>query len=173
MNLKNSLHRPFFVLSLLGMLTLGQLTAQSSLSTSQYPTRIDYQSGTDYTDYIIPNVGGSISFTLNGGDGGRRRVPDLCTRKGGQGATVHTTFFIGTGAGQLAPGGRLRFIPGEQGKVRVVTALMAPVAVVDLVCSILLPRISVVPSQTPSLDFADASTSWVILAVAGGGVAPG
>nr|HQU61350.1 hypothetical protein [Saprospiraceae bacterium] len=169
MNLKNSLHRPFFVLSLLGMLTLGQLTAQSSLSTSQYPTRIDYQSGTDYTDYIIPNVGGSISFTLNGGDGGRRRVPDLCTRKGGQGATVQATFFIGPGAGQLAPGGRLRFIPGEQGESQGGNgAYGAGGGGGSGLLYTTATNISGL-SQTPSLDFADASTSWVILAVAGGG----
>jgi hypothetical protein len=57
---------------------------QGNLSASTLPTRINYQNGTEYTDFKIPSIGGKISFTLNGGDGGRRRVPNLCTRKGGE-----------------------------------------------------------------------------------------
>ncbi|MCB0652655.1 MAG: hypothetical protein KDC85_15360, partial [Saprospiraceae bacterium] len=169
MNLKNSLHRPLLLLFLLGNLMVGQLMAQSTLSTSDIPTRINYENGTDYTDYFVPNVGGSISFTLNGGDGGRRRVPDLCTRKGGQGATVQATFFIGPGSGQLAPGGRLRFIPGERGESQAGNgAYGAGGGGGSGLLYTTATNISGL-SQTPSLDFADAGTSWVILVVAGGG----
>jgi len=56
-----------YLLCLLAFAFFGQLSAQSNLSTSTVPTRINYENGTEFTDYIIPNVGGRISFTLNGG----------------------------------------------------------------------------------------------------------
>ena len=68
-----------------------QLTARAPLYLGD-SHRIDYQSGTDYPIFI-PNVGGSISFHLNGGMANSPEGAGPYTRKGAS-ATVHYYLFI-------------------------------------------------------------------------------
>ncbi len=130
------------------------------------------QSGT-YEDWVIPSFVGSydhIEFTLKGGDGGRRRVPNLCRKKGGEGATVVARFRIGTGAGQLQPGGTIRFIVGEKGSNQTSNAVRGAGGGGGSGILYLAPSGSHTSSNDyPARDFSLASTSWVMLAVAGGG----
>jgi hypothetical protein len=82
---------------------------------------------------------------------------------------VQATFFVGLGGGQLVPGGRLRFIPGERGtNVRSGALTGAGGGGGSGLLYTTASNLSVLP-ETPSLDLADANTSWVLLAVAGGG----
>ncbi len=79
-------------------------------------TRIDYN-GT-YQEFTIPSgitTPAELDLFLKGGDGGKRVVPGLCKYKGGRGAKVFARFTVGTGAGELRPGSRIRFIVGNQG----------------------------------------------------------
>ena len=76
-----------------------------------------------YTNPTAPSSGGMtsnstdvlIKFSLKGADGGRRKVQELCLAKGGEGAFAELSFKIGDEAGQLKPGGLIRFIVGEKG----------------------------------------------------------
>jgi len=76
-------------------------------------------------DYQIPlTANGTMAFTCKGGDGGDAILEasgsfgpfELCRKNGGKGAEVGATFNIGTGNGELAPGGTLRFIVGGAGQ---------------------------------------------------------
>jgi regulation of enolase protein 1 (concanavalin A-like superfamily) len=69
-------------------------------------------------DFTIPSdvTHNAISFTLRGGDGGFAKAGADCKRWGGDGATVQATFFIGSGADQLEPGGKIRFVVGKHGE---------------------------------------------------------
>lgn len=64
-----------------------------------------------------------IDFLCKGGDGGNatvRRIGNDCFSAGGHGVEASARFTIGTGLGQLAPGGKLRFIvagAGESGNI--------------------------------------------------------
>ena len=75
-----------------------------------------------YQDFYIPYEGdySTLLLVLNGGDGGWARLKgtfcaDNCKSRGGYGAKVSVMFDVGCGAGQLEPGGVLRFIIGEKG----------------------------------------------------------
>jgi hypothetical protein len=96
--------------------TVAALHAQPNMNANGLFYRIEYD-GDGYVDLTIPNAPGQeLFFVLNGGDGGRRVVPDLCKVKGGEGATVQAAFAVGTGPGRLNPGGVIRFIPGQRGE---------------------------------------------------------
>jgi len=69
-----------------------------------------------YSDITIPDPSPSASLTLTavGGDGGK--IQRDYAYRGGRGALVRAIFSIGTGQGQLEPGGTLRFLVGGQGE---------------------------------------------------------
>ncbi|MBI1227824.1 MAG: T9SS type A sorting domain-containing protein [Bacteroidetes bacterium] len=129
------------------------------------------QSGT-YHDETIPSGSGLngnnyLTFTLKGGDGGAYKGI-FNERKGGGGAIVRTSFEIGTGSGQLQPGGVVRFVVGHHGgtiRRGIIsgagggggTAVLYHHPGANITCT------------DPSTDLDDANTCWVILAVAGGG----
>lgn len=80
-----------------------------------------YDKDAKYRDFVIPSTHdpatqfNQITFFLRGGDGGRRRVAGICTEPGGNGAKVTASFAIGTDEGELAPGGTIRLIVGQEG----------------------------------------------------------
>lgn len=81
------------------------------------PIRIERISPTAQ-DFILPAslCGGTISFTIKAGDGGRVSLDDDdCLAKGGQGATVTVDLSIGIRTGQVPPGSKVRFIVGGRG----------------------------------------------------------
>lgn len=87
------------------------------------PTAL-YYSGAPQ-DYPIPaDASGNMTFICKGGDGGDAVLVasgsygdyEMCRSNGGKGAEVTATFAIGTGTGELAPGGTLRFIVGGAGQ---------------------------------------------------------
>jgi hypothetical protein len=148
--------------------TVAALHAQPNMNANGLFYRIEYD-GDGYVDLTIPNVPGQeLFFVLNGGDGGRRVVPDLCKVKGGEGATVQAAFAVGTGPGRLNPGGVIRFIPGQRGESNTGggingggggggTGILYKAPGANITCDV------------PSLSLADASSCWVLLGVAGGG----
>jgi regulation of enolase protein 1 (concanavalin A-like superfamily) len=148
--------------------TVAALHAQPNMNANGLFYRIEYD-GDGYVDLTIPNVPGQeLFFVLNGGDGGRRVVPDLCKVKGGEGATVQAAFAVGTGPGKLNPGGVIRFIPGQRGESNTGggingggggagTGILYKAPGANITCDV------------PSLSLADASSCWVLLGVAGGG----
>lgn len=75
-----------------------------------------------YQDFKIPDVVHNpyIAFIARGGDGGKSYTakPDGTIThmgKGGQGATIASSFKIGSGDGELRPGSRIRVIVGMAG----------------------------------------------------------
>ncbi len=134
-----------------------------------------------YQDFVIP-TGGNLNFNdyltffLKGADGGKTQY--INQNRGGGGATVEVNFEIGSGAGQLQPGGTIRVIIGQDGangRTRQDAAGSGGGGGTGLLYH--APGASITCS-TPSTSLADASSCWVILAVAGGGggageIAPG
>lgn len=143
------------------------LSAQD-LNDNGLPYRIN---DVGYVDYSIPTgIEGELVFTLNGGDGGRRVVPNLCIKKGGEGATARLIFAVGDGPNKLKPGGTIRFVIGEKGQSlknnRTTaggggggTAVLYKAPGASISCS----------DEIPSLNLSNANNCWVILGVAGGG----
>ena len=77
-------------------------------------------------EYPIPTTAtGRMTFTAKGGDGGRASVRrsspygpvEDCGSAGGRGANITASFMVGTGPGELEPGGTLRFIVGGAGRI--------------------------------------------------------
>jgi|GEM_PF-2082505 len=72
-------------------------------------------------DFDIPldNPPSWIDFLCKGGDGGnaqvRRNNGNHCTEPGGKAAEVAARVIIGSGPGELQPGGKIRFIVGGHG----------------------------------------------------------
>ncbi|PHN05474.1 T9SS type A sorting domain-containing protein [Flavilitoribacter nigricans] len=94
--------------------------AQKLLQADEQTYEFTYDQDEKVRDFIIPDLNTSdgyaqIDFFLLGGDGGRRRISGICTEPGGNGARVNASFQIGRDSGQLAPGGTVRFIVGQQG----------------------------------------------------------
>ena len=156
-------------------LLISSLKAQSNLYVTSVPVRISWDDNYIFYQRTIPDLENlddsfELFFTLNGGDGGKRVVPNLCKRKGGEGATVQVSYIVGNNAGQLRPGGLLRFIPGDRGQSR--RGNNADGAGGGGGSGLLYTNYSGdlddLP-EIPSLDLADADHSWVLLAVAGGG----
>ena len=81
----------------------------------QYP--VAYSSANVAQDFTIPssNPPGAIRVTVRGGKGGGAEA-SLCESSGGKPASATATFIVGTGAGQLEPGGSLRYVVGERGE---------------------------------------------------------
>lgn len=163
---------PAFGLFFLLFTGASPLSAQPDLNDDGLPHRIEYGEGSErYVDYQIPiGIEGELHFTLNGGDGGRRVVPGLCKRRGGEAATVKVAFSIGSGANQLEPGGVIRFIVGERGENERSngvdgagggggTGVLYKAPGANITCS----------GEDPSLDFNDSDNCWILLGVAGGG----
>ena len=77
----------------------------------------DAWTGTSSDFRIHPcTTGGTITLTCKAGDGGDAFAGGNCNAWGGKGAELGATFQIGTGVGQLAPGGELRFVIGKAGR---------------------------------------------------------
>lgn len=67
-------------------------------------------------DFLVPNAPGSVlTLVIAGADGGKATA-GTCDADGGQGATATANFRIGTGPGELAPLGVIRFIVGQRGQ---------------------------------------------------------
>ncbi|MEZ4935403.1 MAG: putative metal-binding motif-containing protein [Saprospiraceae bacterium] len=129
------------------------------------------QSGT-YHDETIPSGGGLngnnyLTFTLKGGDGGAYKGI-FNERKGGGGATVRASFQIGTGAGQLQPGGVVRFVVGHHGST-IRRGIISGAGGGGGTAVLYHHPSATITCTDPSTDLADANSCWVILAVAGGG----
>ncbi|MCB9275214.1 MAG: HYR domain-containing protein [Lewinellaceae bacterium] len=108
-------------------------------------------------DYTIPADASqnAISFTLRGGDGGFAKAGADCKRWGGDGATVKAVFLIGNEAGQLEPGGKIRFVVGKHGE--------------DIDRGGTASGGSGGGGGTGLLYQPNNSNDWIVLAVAGGG----
>ena len=173
----------FLLTLLIGILWLSPYLVQGQTTNLMADGQTHEESYTgDYIDYKIPtSLGGydHIEFYLKGGDGGKRKVPGLCTTKGGDGATVVARFQIGTGAGMLQPGGRIRFIVGGQGESNrgngiegcgggggTAVLYVQPGLAINAGCTQYIDGNSV---TLPSSSMSNANTCVVILAVAGGG----
>ncbi len=92
----------------------GQLVADGNVH------EIKYQ-GKNYLDLKIPAdldllQYNQLTFVLKGADGGRRKIPFICTEAGGEGAKVTATFELGESGDVLIPGSTVRFIVGGQGE---------------------------------------------------------
>jgi hypothetical protein len=142
---------------------------------------ITYQG--EYEEFTIPETGlNQITFYLKGGEGGRSSQ-GAYSGKGGGGATVRASFGVGPSTYQLKPGGRIRFIVGGKGQSgsggggggggTAVLYSASDASMTDdmMVCGDLFPFL---PEEEPcdyipSIAMEMAETSWVILAVAGGG----
>lgn len=96
---------PALLLTLLALLAGAGLQAQVNTA--------DFRG--NYEDVLIPNPAPApyLILTAVGGDGGK--IQRDRTYKGGRGAMVRAIFYVGTGQGQLEPGGTLRFIVGGCG----------------------------------------------------------
>ncbi|MEL6329300.1 MAG: DVUA0089 family protein [Planctomycetota bacterium] len=94
-------------------LAAGMASGQSQMNTSgvQNLAYIGHQT----QDFTIPdNPGATIRLKVQGGDGGDADYGQGTTQ-GGQGATVTLNVTVGDRPGELRPGGRLRFIIGQEG----------------------------------------------------------
>ena len=128
-------------------------------------TRIDYN-GT-YQEFTIPSgitTPAELDLFLKGGDGGKRVVPGLCKYKGGRGAKVFARFTVGTGAGELRPGSRIRFIVGNQGDNNRSNNIVGAGGGGG---TAVLYTTATTPGCYPSTTL--AAGPWVILGAAGGG----
>ena len=126
----NSRQVSHFIISKLALLALytlsssqlfGQTGRTWNLVQDNGIHRID-QPGTYYTDCTVPQPGlyPYLTLHLRGGDGGKIWIQNLFkktvrTGQGGQGATISAVFKIGTGANELKPGSKIRFIVGRGG----------------------------------------------------------
>ena len=145
------------------------LNAQTELNTDGFLHQIDFSG--NYIDYQIPAnpLQDHIEFFLDGGDGGKHNG---CDARGGQGARVATVFKIGTGPGELRPGGIIRFIVGERGANRSGSNARGGAEAKGGGgggTAILYRRSSANDNAGPEPFFSYASQGWAILAVAGGG----
>ena len=139
-----------------------------------------------HQDFRIPAVVGNkdhIKFELRGADGGRRKVRGAlgtgCTVKGGKGANVVVRFRIGYGANELKPGGKIRFVVGKKGESNTSSKVKAAGGGGGTAVLYLDPSLSGNPTcsrtiggqsfNLPANNINNASSCWVLLAVAGGG----
>lgn len=138
---------------------------------------IKYDQDNKSQDFIIPDISSDpdnainqITFFLKGGDGGRRKVPNLCIARGGQGAKVSASFALGTGYGELAPGGIIRFIPGQHGGNDNTSGVSGAGGGGGTGILYKAPNTTVTSTDgVPELNFSEVDNDWILLAVAGGG----
>ncbi|MCG8330401.1 MAG: hypothetical protein MI974_22070, partial [Chitinophagales bacterium] len=182
----------YFINHIIGLVFLSfiitnALSAQNSydIQTDGEVYRFGYSGGQDkYRDFLIPtdydtlNDFNQITFALRGGDGGRRRVAGICTEPGGKGAKVTASFAIGTEQGELAPGGTIRIIVGQQGGSNKSNGLSGAGGGGGSAVLYRPPGLSgngdCIDYDEGSNDFRVPSTAWdtdcwILLAVAGGG----
>ena len=93
-------------LTLCILLSTPYTNAQQSLIANGDLHEVGYTGS--YQDFVIPsggnlNLNDYITFFLKGADGGKTQY--INQNRGGGGATVEVNFEIGTGSGQLQPGG--------------------------------------------------------------------
>lgn len=127
-----------------------------------------------YQDFTIPsgaNLNGSnyITFFLKGADGGKSNGTYFVHRKAGGGATVEADLEIGSGPGQLKPGGTLRIIVGKNGTNGRGGGYAIGGGGGGGTAVLYLDPNGSSSCNNPSLQLSDAASCWVILAVAGGG----
>lgn len=70
-------------------------------------------------DFVIPSLDPSsvLRLSVKGGHGGNANPFDNhCESSGGRGAILTADFVIGSGDGELAPGGTIRFLVGQAGE---------------------------------------------------------
>ncbi|MDX1477494.1 MAG: hypothetical protein R3301_07280 [Saprospiraceae bacterium] len=143
------------------IVTPGYLIAQGTLNDNGSTNTINANGTTQSTgsaqDYIIPSGSAynSISFTLRGGDGGNAEAGS-CTSNGGEGASTDVVVMLGDGTGELEPGGTVRFIVGKHGE-NGDTGASSAIGGGGGGGSAILYK-------------APGSSTWIILASAGGGV---
>ncbi|MEN0002667.1 MAG: T9SS type A sorting domain-containing protein [Bacteroidota bacterium] len=108
-------------------------------------------------DFRIPDntSSNSISFFMRGGSGGSANAGANCSSGGGDGAKVWLTAEIGMGAGELRPGGYLRFVIGKAGANRYSGGTNGSGAGGG--------------GGTGLLYRPNSNADWIVLAVAGGG----
>ena len=107
------------VASVACLLAAAQATAQPELSCNGFADVV--YAGPQVQDFLVPSLAGaSVFFTLQGGDGGSATADPLIGSTdffvGGEGAQAVIGCTIGTGTGELAPGGTIRFIVGDRGQ---------------------------------------------------------
>ncbi|MFK7968769.1 MAG: HYR domain-containing protein, partial [Bacteroidia bacterium] len=181
--------RNIAILALTFLFSFSSLQSQTSLLTGATYTISANGSNNrtgSYQEFLIPTTLGQldhVEFTLKGGDGGSRRVPNLCREKGGEGASVTARFKLGTGTNELRPGGMIRVIVGKKGARNSSnniagggggggTAILYKhpgAADAGFTRYFSSNGASGNVSSVPSEDLADASSGWVLLAVAGAG----
>ncbi|MCB0638122.1 MAG: hypothetical protein KDC54_15945, partial [Lewinella sp.] len=152
-------------LLLCGFLFGSFLTAQSNLIDDGLAHTINYSGYQE--DHRIP-VGTNydrLEVFLHGGDGGHS---GQCNIGGGRGARITAVFPIGNGNTELQPGGILRFIVGQRGE-RLFANYEGGAGGGAGTAILYKHPGAVISDDVPSTNLADASTDWVILAVAGGG----
>lgn len=125
-----------------------------------------------YVDSLIPAAGNLngynyLTFTIKGADGGAYKST-FNDKKGGGGAVVRVSFEIGTGVGQLRPGGTIRSIVGKRGESVRGNTVAGGGGGGGTAILYKHPNANITCNEV-SLNLADAGTCWVLLAVAGGG----
>lgn len=155
MNPKNT-RLTFLLLTLMCWCLIPSLNAQTELKDNGNLQTRNYLGSAE--DFIIPldYAYNSITFTLNGGDGGGADAFG-CRSDGGEGATTEFTIRIGEAEGFIPPGAEIRFVVGEGGATQVVDDLKAVGGGGG--GTAVLARM---PGDT-------AADDWIILGVAGGG----
>ncbi len=111
------LHVRTSLLPLAAALVPATAFAQSALPCSGGFHNVSY-AGPAVQDFLVPNAPGRlVQIAVYGADGGNSEsgVHDQCFDTGGQGAAAVALLRIGSGSGELAPGGTLRFIIGQAG----------------------------------------------------------
>jgi len=152
-------------LACLGALLLASVAMAADLAVGT-ETTIGYSGA--YEEYTIPSgiaTPAELRLYLKGGDGGKRVVPGLCKYKGGRGAKVFARFTVGTGAGELRPGGTIRFIVGNKGDKNRSNNIVGAGGGGG---TAVLYANSASPGCSPTTS-GTLSSSWALLAVAGGG----
>ena len=130
----------------------------------------------NYAGYVLPPqlatdgaANQQIEFRVRGADGGIGQVNgDGCRAKGGEGAYAHVALPIGTGDGQIHPGGSLRFVAGYRGHADD-SSLRGFGDGGGGTAVFYTTKVPVPGDEEVSLDFGDAGTKWVALVIAGGG----
>ncbi|MCG8327731.1 MAG: hypothetical protein MI974_08605, partial [Chitinophagales bacterium] len=169
---RDFLIKAILALHILCIFTLTNEATAQTLTADGATYEIDYTGSIE--TFTIPETGNlngysAISFLAKGGDGGKRRVNSFTKAKGGGGASTEGTFAIGTGTGQLKPGGRIRFVVGRRGESQTrngvsgsgggggTAVLYTEAEDADITC------------LNPAISLEDADECWVVLMIAGGG----
>lgn len=146
------------------------LNAQNDLTTDGNYHTINANGGVQ--DYVIPTNGlmDRITFTLEGGDGGKFTSSGNCDARGGNGARVTAIFKVGYASNELHPGGTIRFVVGKKGGSLAVSDGFGGGSGGGGGTAVLYLKPGVTPTgNLPSQYFSEQNSSWILLCVAGGG----